>query len=59
MDGGHGAHLIVLRGPNLGALHRLEGTEVVVGGDPFRAGVGGVGRPEPSRGARSNGARRR
>ncbi|WP_166397125.1 GGDEF domain-containing protein [Rubrobacter marinus] len=40
MDGGHGsAHLIVLRGPNLGALHRLEGTEVVVGGDPFRAGV--------------------
>lgn len=33
------AHLIVLRGPDLGNLHRLQGDEIVVGGDPFRAQV--------------------
>ena len=33
------AHLMVLRGPDLGALHRLDGEEIVVGGDPFRSEV--------------------
>ena len=52
MGAGRSAHLIVLRGPDLGALHRLDGDEVVVGGDPFRAQVvlrdGSVG-PEEAR----------
>lgn len=39
MDAGRSAHLMVLRGPDLGTLHRLEEDEVVVGGDPFRAQV--------------------
>lgn len=39
MDAGRSAHLIVLRGPDLGTLHRLEGDGVVIGGDPFRAQV--------------------
>ncbi|CAA9460307.1 MAG: hypothetical protein AVDCRST_MAG25-749 [uncultured Rubrobacteraceae bacterium] len=39
MDAGRSAHLMVLRGPDLGTLHRLEGDEVIVGGDPFRAQV--------------------
>jgi hypothetical protein len=39
MDAGRSAHLMVLRGRNLGALHRLGEDEVVVGGDPFRAQV--------------------
>ena len=33
------AHLMVLRGPDLGALHQLDGEEIVVGGDPFRSEV--------------------
>ena len=46
------AHLIVLRGPDLGNLHRLQGDEVVVGGDPFRAQVvlrDGSVRPQEAR----------
>ena len=39
MDAGRTAHLIVLRGPDLGTLHRLEGVEIIVGGDPFGAQV--------------------
>lgn len=39
MDAGRSAHLIVLRGPDLGTLHRLEGDEIIIGGDPFRAQV--------------------
>lgn len=39
MDAGRSAHLMVLRGPDLGTLHRLEGDEVIIGGDPFRAQV--------------------
>ena len=50
MNAGRSAHLIVLRGPDLGTFHRLEGDEVVVGGDPFRAQVvlrdGSVGSEE-------------
>lgn len=39
MEAGRSAHLVVLRGPDLGTLHRLEGDEIVIGGDPFRAQV--------------------
>ncbi len=39
MDAGRIAHLMVLRGPDLGAFHRLDGEEFVVGGDPFRSEV--------------------
>ena len=39
MNAGRSAHLMVLRGPDLGALHRLDGEEIVVGGDPFRSEV--------------------
>ena len=39
MDVGRGAHLMVLRGPDLGSLHRLDGEEIVVGRDPFRSEV--------------------
>ena len=39
MNAGRSAHLIVLQGPDLGALHRVDGEEIVVGGDPFRSEV--------------------